>query len=65
MTKDEVKAIIDRLGLRPIEFAARIGCTEASVNAWLRGDYEPGRMAKRNIEDYLISEGKVAKNKAG
>jgi DNA-binding transcriptional regulator YiaG len=61
LDKTQIQELLDRLGLSPIQFASAIGCTEASVKAWLRGDYEPGRLANHNISEYLKREGKVVK----
>lgn len=36
-----LKELREKAGLNPVEAAAKVGCHQASIGAWERGDYKP------------------------
>ena len=51
----KIHAIRCQLGLTQREFAAGIGCREASVSDWERGVQKPSPLARKSIENFLSS----------
>ena len=44
MTKEEIKAVRDRLGMTQLDFAIKLGTTPTSVCRWEKGDVKPRKV---------------------
>lgn len=56
---DEVRGLMERLGLTQEELAARLGVAQATVSRWLAGVHRPRGLALRELQK-LVRESAAA-----